>query len=43
MEKQLIQFVLQQAGWHKGNAAKILQINRSTLYNKIREYDIERA
>ena len=38
MEKRLIGRVLADTAWRKGRAAQILGINRTTLYNKIREY-----
>jgi DNA-binding NtrC family response regulator len=41
MERKLIEFVLREKGGHKGQAARALAINRSTLYNKIKEYDIQ--
>ena len=38
IEKQHIQKVLNETSWRRTEAAKILGINRTTLYNKIKEY-----
>jgi DNA-binding NtrC family response regulator len=40
MEKRLISKVLGNTSWHKTEAARILGINRTTLHNKIREYQL---
>jgi len=40
LEKQLISKVLDQTKGHRTEAARILGINRTTLYNKIKEYDL---
>ena len=40
MEKRLIRKVLGNTSWHKTEAARILGINRTTLHNKIREYQL---
>ena len=40
MEKRLIGRVLANTAWRKGEAARILGINRTTLYNKIRDYSL---
>jgi DNA-binding NtrC family response regulator len=40
IEKQHIQRVLNETSWRRTEAAKILGINRTTLYNKIKEYGI---
>ena len=40
IEKQHIQKVLNETSWRRTEAAKILGINRTTLYNKIKEYGI---
>ncbi|MBZ4643068.1 MAG: two-component system, NtrC family, transcriptional regulator [Deferribacteraceae bacterium] len=40
-EKQLIFKALKESGNNKSQAAKILGISRKTLYNKIKEYNIE--
>ena len=42
MEKQLIRKVLDNTSWRRSEAARILGINRTTLYNKIRDYDLAR-
>ncbi len=41
LEKRYILKVLRETGWHKSNAAKILGIDRRTLYRKIKEYKLE--
>jgi DNA-binding NtrC family response regulator len=33
--------VLEQLGWNKKQAAKVLEISRGTLYRKILEYELE--
>ncbi len=38
MERRLIRKVLQNTSWRRAEAARILGINRTTLYNKIRDY-----
>ena len=40
MEKAHIQGVLQSAGGDKTEAARLLGISRSTLYEKIKQYDL---
>jgi two-component system response regulator AtoC len=40
MEKHLIGKVLGNTSWRKSEAARILGINRTTLHNKIREYEL---
>jgi two-component system response regulator AtoC len=40
MEKRLIGKVLGNTSWRKTEAARILGINRTTLHNKIREYEL---
>jgi transcriptional regulator with GAF, ATPase, and Fis domain len=42
VEAQHIARVLQSVNWNKRRAAEILGINRSTLYEKIRLYDLEK-
>ncbi|MBZ0204022.1 MAG: sigma-54 dependent transcriptional regulator [Ignavibacteria bacterium] len=41
IEKIYIKKVLEENGWNKLQAAKILGIDRKTLYKKIKEYDLE--
>lgn len=40
MEKQHIENVLKETSWRRAEAARVLGINRTTLYNKIKEYGI---
>ncbi len=40
MERQLIRKVLDNTSWKRSEAARILGINRTTLYNKIRDYSL---
>ena len=42
-ERRLIFRVLQETNWNKHDAAKRLQVTRSTLYSKIRRYSLERV
>lgn len=42
MEKQYILNILKRVNWNKTKAAEILKINRQTLYNKIKELNIEK-
>lgn len=41
IEKQLIVKTIQEAGYNKSKAARILKIDRKTLYNKMKLYEIE--
>jgi transcriptional regulator with GAF, ATPase, and Fis domain len=41
-ERHLILRVLQESNWNKHDAARRLQVSRSTLYSKIRRYGLER-
>jgi DNA-binding NtrC family response regulator len=41
MERQLIHKVLENTAWKRAEAARILGINRTTLYNKIRDYELQ--
>lgn len=43
MERRLIGRVLESTSWRRADAARILGINRTTLYNKIRDYQLERT
>ncbi|MDR4509034.1 MAG: sigma-54 dependent transcriptional regulator [Candidatus Brocadiaceae bacterium] len=40
IEKEHIQKILNDTSWRRAEAAKILGINRTTLYNKIKEYGL---
>ena len=42
-ERRLILRVLQECSWNKHEAARQLQISRSTLYSKIRRYNLMKA
>ena len=39
-EKVYILRILKEVGWNKKEAAKKLGVNRTTLYNKLRQYKI---
>ncbi len=39
-EKKIIVRALEQAGWNRKKAAAILKINRTTLYNKMKQYHL---
>ena len=41
VEKQQILRALEQTGWHRGKTAELLGISSSTLYRRLREYDLE--
>lgn len=41
-ERRLILRVLQEANWNKHEAARRLQLTRSTLYSKIKRYDLKK-
>lgn len=43
IEKQHIERVLRETAWKRTEAAKILGINRTTLYNKIKEYGLDQS
>lgn len=42
MERQQILSALKQTGWHRGKTAEILGISPSTLYRRLRDYDLEK-
>jgi DNA-binding NtrC family response regulator len=42
VEREHIEAVLRQTGWHQGRAADILGISPKTLYRKIREFGLRR-
>ena len=42
VEKQQIIAALEQTGWHRGKAAEMLGISPSTLYRRLRDYNLER-
>jgi len=41
-ERQQILSALEQTGWHRGKTAEILGISPSTLYRRLRDYNLER-
>jgi DNA-binding NtrC family response regulator len=41
-ERQQILAALEQTGWHRGKTADLLGISPSTLYRRLRDYDLER-
>ena len=41
VERQQIINALEKTGWHRGKTAEILGISPSTLYRRLREYDLE--
>jgi DNA-binding NtrC family response regulator len=41
VEKQQIIQALEKTGWHRGRTAELLGISPSTLYRRLREYDLE--
>ena len=43
MEKKLILKVLQDNDWHKAKSADVLGINRTTLWHKIKRYELEES
>lgn len=42
VERQQIIAALEQTGWHRGKSAEILGISPSTLYRRLRDYNLER-
>ncbi len=43
MERMHIQQVLEETDWNIAQSAKLLEIDRTTLYNKIRKYELKKA
>lgn len=41
VERQQILNALEQTGWHRGKTAELLGISPSTLYRRLREYDLD--
>lgn len=41
VERQQILTALERTGWHRGKTAELLGISPSTLYRRLREYDLE--
>ena len=41
VERQQIVRALEKTGWHRGKTAEILGISPSTLYRRLREYDLD--
>jgi DNA-binding NtrC family response regulator len=41
IERQQILNALEQTGWHRGKTAELLGISASTLYRRLREYELE--
>ena len=41
VERQQIIGALEKTGWHRGHTAELLGISPSTLYRRLREYDLE--
>ena len=41
VEKQQIIAALEKTGWHRGRAAEMLGISPSTLYRRLRDYNLE--
>ena len=41
VERQQILRALEQTGWHRGKTAELLGISSSTLYRRLREYDLD--
>jgi DNA-binding NtrC family response regulator len=42
MEKMHIKRILEETDWNISKAARVLEIDRQTLYNKIEKYHIEK-
>jgi transcriptional regulator of acetoin/glycerol metabolism len=43
VEKNYIQYVLDKCDWNKMQSAKVLGIDRSTLYTKIKKYNLQKG
>jgi two-component system response regulator HydG len=43
VEKSHVRQVLERCGWNVSQAAKLLDVDRGTLYNKMRRFGFERA
>jgi transcriptional regulator of acetoin/glycerol metabolism len=41
VEKQQIINALERTGWHRGKTAELLGISSSTLYRRLREYNLD--
>ena len=41
-ERQIILAALEANDWNRQKTADLLQVNRTTLYKKIKQYDLER-
>ena len=41
LEKQYIKQVLDKYGWNITQSAKVIKVDRVTLYNKIKKYDLK--
>jgi DNA-binding NtrC family response regulator len=41
VERQQILSALEQTGWHRGKTAELLGISPSTLYRRLRDYNLE--
>jgi DNA-binding NtrC family response regulator len=42
VERQQILAALEKTGWHRGKTAEMLGISPSTLYRRLRDYNLER-
>ena len=42
VERQQILAALEQTGWHRGKTAELLGISPSTLYRRLRDYNLTR-
>jgi DNA-binding NtrC family response regulator len=42
VERQQILAALEQTGWHRGRTAEMLGISPSTLYRRLRDYNLTR-